>query len=174
MKIPFRREREKKDADDLVSTYQEPASRSEARWSRLKVYVHEFPLPRIELRKARKFLVGSPNSVEYTFENGTVVVYTPERTVKTHDQSEETTTFPENIGVFETVQERTAEGHTKAVLKLLFHLEPERKIFYDYTDPNHPNGKTVTNTAEPHFQAVEELIYDIRGKKDEIVRRSYF
>lgn len=174
MKTLFRRDKEKDDAIEPANTYHESQSRSDARWAKLDVFVHAFPFKRVESPRERRLLVGSPNSVEHVFEAGTVVIYTPERKVKTHDLSEETTTFPEHIGVFKTVRETDTDGAPKKVLKLLFYLEPKRRIFYDYTDPDHPNGKTVTNTAEPHFQAVEQLIYDVHQKKDDTIRRSYF
>lgn len=157
----FRRNKEDETPKEPVELYAEPPETSYKRWQDIAFDVHSFQVPEVRSTKAHSFWAGKPKSIEYTFPKDTVVIRTPAKDVKTHELSDETIRHPEYISVFRTSYETVNGIPNQRVRRVMFHVEPERQIFYDYTDPELPNGKQITNTAEPHFQAVQAYIHDI-------------
>ncbi|MBA3678689.1 hypothetical protein H0W80_00595 [Candidatus Saccharibacteria bacterium] len=60
--------------------------------------------------------------------------------------------------IFVASVERNQEGLLAPAKRLLYHFEPGSQQLFDYTDPESPKGKIISDTASDSFKYVSKLI----------------
>lgn len=135
----------------------EPVGETLKNWQTLAREVDQ--LNKLEYVLELKTTIKLDDGGEVVFLPGTKLEIIPEHDDKPNGVGEKPLHWPTQVRIFQPEFTRDINGKTVHGRKLLYYAEPDSQQIYDYTDPEHPKGKIITDTNNSAYRSVYSLVH---------------
>ncbi len=135
----------------------EPVAETLKNWQVLAAEVAS--LQKTEYVQKLKTTIKLQNGEEIVFPSGTMLEIVPEHDDQPKSISEKPLHWPTQVKIFIPETQQDTRGKLIESKKLMYYAEPGSQLIYDYTDPEYPKGKTITDTHNTSYKSVYALVH---------------
>ncbi len=135
----------------------EPVGEALKNWRTLSEEVAQ--LNKLEYTLDLKTTIRLDDGSEIVFLPGTKLQIVPEHDDEPKSIGEKPLHWSTQVRISRPEPTRDINGKAVESSQLLYYAEPDSQQIYDYTDPEHPKGKIITNTDNSAYRSVYSLVH---------------